>query len=341
MPDLLMHSLVLVGGIVLLLGGGELLVRGAVAMAERLGVSPLLIGLTVVAFGTSAPELALNLAAAANGNSGLSFGNIVGSNIANLGLILGVASMIQPMRVHASVIRRELPMMIVATLVATGLALWPTPDALFGAGEGYTRWDGAILVGLFALFMLYTYRAARRQRGPKSDTLFVQEVVEFSEVEKKRPLSIALFLFTAGLVMLIVGGKLSESGAAGIARELGWSDEVIGLTVVAVATSLPELATSVIAARKGHADIAVGNVVGSNIFNVTLVLGVTSCVHPVELPARGIESLFMMVLLSLLLIPMSRTHGRMLSRFEGFILLLLYAGAMAYEVAQAVSGAGA
>lgn len=340
MPDPLVHTLVLAIGIVLLLAGGELLVRGAVTMASRLGVSPLLIGMTFVAFGTSAPELALNLAAAVNGNSGLSFGNIVGSNIANLGLILGVAALIRPMRVHASVIRRELPMMIVVTLAASGLALWPRPERWQSAGEGLTHMDGAVLVGLFALFMLYTYRAARRQRGPKSDLLFVQEVVEFSEAERARPLSIAIALFTGGLVMLIVGGKLSESGAEGIARALGWSDEVIGLTVVAVATSLPELATSVIAARKNHADIAVGNVVGSNIFNVSLVLGVTACVHPVSLPDRGIESLFMMVLLSLLLIPMSRTHGRMLSRFEGFILLLLYAGSMTYEVATAVSHAG-
>ena len=340
MPDLLVHSLVLAGGIVLLLGGGELLVRGAVAMAERLGVSPLLIGLTVVAFGTSAPELALNLAAAVNGNSGLSFGNIIGSNIANIGLILGVAAMIQPMRVHASVIRRELPLMLVVTLVAATLALWPRPETWMSAGAGLSRLDGGILVGLFAVFLIYTTLAARRQRGPKSDVLFVQEVVEFGEGSRRRPLSIAVALFLGGLVMLVVGGKLSEMGATGIARALGWSDEVIGLTVVAVATSLPELATSIIAARKGHADIAVGNVVGSNIFNVTLVLGVTACVHPVALPARGIESLFMMVLLSVLLIPMSRTHGRMLSRFEGFILLVLYGGAMAYEVAKAMSDAG-
>ncbi len=336
MPDLLLSSLILLGGIALLLGGGELLVRGAVTMAVRLNVAPLVIGLTVVAFGTSAPELALNVIAALQGNDGLSFGNIIGSNIANIGLILGVAALIQPMSVHDSVIRRELPLMLAMTVLASVLALHPWPEPWNARGEGLDRVDGSILAVAFTAFLYYTLRAALKKRTDAPT--FIKDVTHFSETDKRRPLALAVFFFVFGLGLLLAGGKLAEEGASEIARLIGWGDELIGLTVVAIATSLPELATSVIAARRGHADIAVGNVMGSNIFNLTLVLGATALVNPVDLPERGAESIFLMVVLSLLLIPMTRTHGRILSRFEGFILLLLYAGYMAYEVAGAVSG---
>ena len=339
MDPALINLLILGGGIVLLLGGGEWLVRGAVTMAVRFGVAPLLIGLTVVAFGTSAPELAFNLIAALRGNTELSFGNVVGSNIANVGLVLGAAALIRPMRVNASVVQRELPIMILITLFALGVALWPYPEGgLMGAGEGFGRLDGAILLGVFALFSLLTVHSARRDRMERGKAEFAGEVEEVTDRDRERPMALAVVLFLAGLGMLVAGGQLAERGAAELASVWGVSDTLIGLTIVAVATSLPELFVCVIAALRGQADIAVGNVVGSNIFNLTLILGTTASVKPVALPEGGAVALLAMTALSVLLVPMARTRGRNVSRVEGMVLISLYGAYLVYEVIAASPG---
>lgn len=317
----------------LLVVGGETLVRGAIALAARLGIPPIVIGLTVVAFGTSAPELALNVVAAVNGNTELSFGNIVGSNIANIGLILGLSALIKPMHVKATLVTREIPLMLFATLAFIALAY--VSPAAFEGQPGLARLDGVILLVLFALTFLFILRLSRSE-GVADGLVSEDEQAQMASA-RRTPLGLSILLFLFGLGLLMGGGKLAETGAVEIATALGMSNELIGLTVVAVATSLPELATSLMAARKGHVDIAVGNVVGSNLFNILLVMGVTSSVAPVPLPQLAMSSLIVMALLSVLIWPMSVTAGRMISRIEGGVLLALYFGYMGYEVGVALA----
>lgn len=322
-------------GIVLLVKGGDLLVSGAVTLAHKMGIPTLVIGLTVVAFGTSAPELALNLAAALNDNSGLAFGNVVGSNIANIGLILGVAAIISPIRVNSIVIKRELPIMIAITLIAVVL-MW-----LLHSGEGtlheLSRNDGAMLLGMFLCFIGYQVWAAK---SPKSVGGIEPELEQFSEKDRKRTAGVGVVLVLIGLVGLAAGGKLSEMGAVSVARVMGMSNELIGLTIVALATSLPELFTSVAAARKGQADIAVGNVVGSNVFNLLLVLGASAMANPVLVPVHGERALVVLVGISILLWPVCRMGGKMVSRIEGALLLAIYIAVMAWEVWIAMGARG-
>ncbi len=340
MPPALLDALLLAIGIALLVGGGDLLVRGASTIAARLGVQPVIVGLTIVAFGTSAPELALNLIAASNNNTALSFGNVIGSNIANVGLILGLAALVRPMRVHAGLIARELPIMLGVTVVAMLLVAFPpgvpaivTPEDM-GPGPGFARLDGAILGGLFILFVVVMIRSARKSAVGAA---LAKEAEEFAQRERLPSLPLAIGLFLLGLALLLGGGQLAERGAVGLATALGLSQEMIGLTVVAVATSLPELATSLIAARKGQTDLAVGNVVGSNIFNLLLILGATAMYTPVPLPPGGWASLAVMLLTSVLLLPFAFTANRHVSRLEGLTLLVIYFGYMGYEVVRATT----
>ncbi len=325
---LLVNILILCGGVVLLLSGGELLVRGAVTLASRLGVSTLIIGLTVVAFGTSAPELAFNVTASLSGHNELSLGNIVGSNIANIGLILGLAALLKPLKVNSSVIRREMPIMIAATGLMILLAALPVE------GRVISRMDGSILLALFAGLSVYAILATTRsRRGADWGETFEQEIEEVGERDRRRPVWLATVLLIVGLALLAGGGRLAEIGAVQFAAELGLSQTLIGLTIVALATSLPELATSLIAVRRGQVDIAVGNVVGSNIFNILLVLGTTSVVRPVETSNAAVESFGMAGFLAVVLwYPISRTAGQRVSRLEGAFLLGTYLAYMAYEV---------
>ncbi len=314
MPTWLLDSGLLAAGVALLLVGGDVLVRGAIALADRLGIPPLIVGLTVVAFGTSAPELALNAAAALNGNTDLSFGNIVGSNIANVGLILGISALIKPMAVHSSLLKREIPLMLVAS-GATALFAFTPPHASASV-PGFALPEG---IAFLVAFLLFVEMMRRGAKSPAESAL-AADLPETSNT----PLPFAMIFLIVGLGMLALGGALAERGAVGVAKAAGLSDATIGLTVVAVATSLPELATSVMAARRGQIDIAVGNVVGSNIFNILLVLGATATITPTPIPAGGARSLGAMILLALLLVPMSKTQNGMISRVEGGILLAIY-----------------
>jgi len=335
MPPLLTDSLLFTLGVILLVGGGDSLVRGAVTLAARFGVPSFVIGLSVVAFGTSAPELALNLAAAINDNSELSFGNIVGSNIANIGLILGIAALIRPMHVHTSIVKRELPIMVLFTFVLCALAYVP-PHAE-GGTDGFSRVDGVLLLAGFGFFCWQLLRSAKAE-GPAASELLGEVSDVNPEEAAERPLGRAIFFTLFGLAALASGGRLAEVGAVGIAAELGMSNDLIGLTIVAVATSLPELAASMAAALRGQSDIAVGNIVGSNLFNILLIMGTTATVGPVPLPAGGMSSLIAVMALSLLLIPISVTRDRQVSRIEGGVLLTLYVGYVGYEVWLAMAG---
>ncbi len=322
--------LVLLVGLGLLLLGGHWLVQGAVTIAQALGVSTLMIGLTVVAFGTSSPELAFNVIAALGGNSDLSFGNVIGSNIANIALVLGLAALVSPLPVHSRVITREIPLLI-AIAAALLLAAWWRFPAEPAAKEAwfFGRLEGALMLAVFALFMWNWFQAGRREAR---DTLAEVSVEEAQETQvQSMPLAITLFVL--GLCLLISGGKCAENGAVRLAELAGVSDALIGLTVVALATSLPEIVTSVVASRKGHGDLAVGNVVGSNMFNVLLILGITACVAPVNIPpGRGWWDLAFHAGLTVVLLPLAYTGGNTMKRLEGAMLVLAYLSYMAWSV---------
>lgn len=331
MTTTLFQLLMLGAGIVVLGWGGDVLVKASVTIAHRLGVSTLLIGLTVVAFGTSAPELAFNVIASVNGSSGLVFGNVVGSNICNVGLILGVAALLQPLTVHTDLVRREIPFMIGALLVMTGLGYTGLPG---GAGAAYSRLDGWLLIVLMGVYGVMSVAIALRQRSQLAG--LAHNVEEAKRAELRRPLGPAVVLLVVSLVMLTGGAKLTELGAVGLAKGLGISDAVIGLTVVAVGTSLPELAASIVAARRRQAELAIGNIVGSNIFNALAIFGVSAAIRPVDLPEGAALSLFVMCALSLSLLVLSRTRSGRLSRLEGVVLLGAYGAYIGYQVWQAV-----
>ncbi|MFI4853438.1 MAG: calcium/sodium antiporter [Phycisphaerales bacterium JB065] len=325
-------------GIAMLIVGGDVLVRGAVSIADRLKVPAIIVGLTVVAFGTSAPELALNIAAALKGNDELSFGNIVGSNIANVGLILGLSAMVLPLLVNSSVVKRELPMMLLASVMTAGLAIYPFESGEYGHGV-LSRIDGAILLAGFVFTMVMIFKSVKNPRGEDGSDISA-EIQELQEAVQHQPVWRGLVFIALGLGMLVAGGQVSESAASTIASAMGMSDELIGLTVVAVATSLPELATSLAAIRRGQVDIAVGNVVGSNLFNLLLVLGVTSLIAPVDVPSGGYAALGAMLVLSILLVPMSMTGKRTVSRIEGGILLTIWIGYVSWTVITALNAGG-
>src|SRR5688572_6134790 len=262
--------LMLAGGIAGLYFGAELLVKGAAGLARAMGMAPLVVGLTVVAYGTSAPELVVSLVAALENQSAIVLGNVVGSNIANLGLILGITALIAPPPVEASLIRREVPIMIAAAAAIPLLLL----DRQVGRIEG-----GLLVLGALA-FTWWTLRAIKR---PDSNQELAEEMRDEVARDAGGGSRLKLAGMTiAGLGVLIGGGKLFVDGASALAIQLGMSERLVGLTIVAVGTSLPELAASLVAAMRGHSALAVGNVVGSNIFNVLFILGVTGTIHPVD-----------------------------------------------------------
>lgn len=330
-----MPPLTFLAGVVCLLLGGHWLVEGSVSIARRLGMSTLLIGLTIVACGTSAPELFFNVSAALSGSGDLSFGNVVGSNIANIGLVLGVAAFLTPLAVHGSVIRRDLPLLLVASVAMLVLALLgftriATED---GSGAaGYTRIDGLIMfAGFLGVIALWAWSAIRGRAEVPVD---VDEAAP-------RPIAMAASLFFLGLTGLVAGGRLAEIGAVGIAESLNLSPALIGLTIVAIATSLPEVVTAVIAARKGHADLAVGNVVGSNLFNILFVLGATATVGDVPLPGgRGWIDLGVMLGMTVLLIAFAMSNGRQVLRWQSFTLLAAWLAFMVGSVVYEMTGTG-
>ncbi|MBL8950093.1 MAG: calcium/sodium antiporter [Myxococcaceae bacterium] len=299
----------LAAGIALLYFGAEWLVRGASGIAKALGVRPLVIGLTVVAYGTSMPELVVSTLAALDGKSDITLGNVVGSNVANLGFILGLTAIIKPPEVDGALIRRELPVMVGAAMLVP-LLLW---DGVV------TRIEGALLLlGAFG-FTVLLVRTAKQL--PETSRLGDQAE---AEPEGPEPRSKLWVLAIAGLAALVAGGKVFVDGAVSIALSLGMSERLVGLTIVAVGTSLPELAASVVAALRGQSSLAIGNVVGSNIFNVLLILGGASVVSPVsgQLDTLKVD-LGVLVLLSVAATAMM-TRRRLITRLEGGLLVVAY-----------------
>ena len=310
-----MDMILLLAGLCALIAGGELLVRGAVGAALRWGVSPMLIGLTLVGFGTSAPELAASVQAALAGAPGIAVGNVVGSNIANILLILGAAALIAPIAVPRGVLLRDGGMLALASVAC----------AVIVVGGSLGRGAGVLLAGLTA-YLLGTIWAERRQS--RATPVYVAE----AEMAGPVPASLAasLGLFGVGLVLIVMGAHGLVTGAVALAAALGMSDAVIGLTVVAIGTSMPELVTSVIAARKGEGAVAFGNVVGSNIFNILGILGATALVKPLAVPGQIAQVDIWVMLAATALMALMARSGWILSRREGAVLLALYAGYMTW-----------
>lgn len=331
-------------GLVLLVAGGELLVRGASGLATRIGMSSLVVGLTVVAFATSAPELAVTLGAVMGGEPGLAVGNVVGSNIANVLMILGSSAIILPLLVKVQLVRIDIPFMAALSILFLLLAI----------DGGFSRVDGLILLVLLVLYIAVAIILSRRDghvddlRGPgasiatasagrvgqtartSGDTM--TEAVE--DVEARGSIGRDLVLVLIGVALLVVGANILVKGATGIATAFGVSDLIVGLTVVAIGTSLPELATSIVAVRRGQRDLAVGNVVGSNIFNIGAVAGLAAMISPTGLPVP--ESALaldipLMIAASVVLLPLAFT-GSVIARWEGGLLVALYVSYLLYTV---------
>ncbi|MEW4467281.1 calcium/sodium antiporter [Parasphingorhabdus sp. JC815] len=322
---MIVAALTLLAGFVILIGGGELLVRGAVRIAERAGMSELLIGLTIVGFGTSAPELVASVEAARAGSPGIAWGNIVGSNIANSLLILGAASVILPMAVPRGPLWRDGGLALIMTAV-----LWYVAN-----NSGITIAIGAGFIGILLIYLGYAYWAEQTHDTGASAVHEKAEALEITDTQLhfKQPLWQSSLILIVGLILVILGGKWLVEGAVDLARMIGLSEAVIGLTVVAIGTSLPEMVTSVIAAYKGASAVALGNVLGSNIFNLLLIGGVTAMIAPGTIPFEiagfGLPLLFAT---SVLLLIFAAT-GRKISRWEGAVLLLVYVGQLVYNVA--------
>ncbi|MDX9907553.1 MAG: calcium/sodium antiporter [Bacteroidales bacterium] len=308
-----MSLLMFIAGMVLLIAGSNWLVDGASSLARRFNISDLVIGLTIVAFGTSSPELIVNLFASFNGNTDIAIGNVVGSNIFNTLAILGLTAIVTPIAVKSTTVWKEIPFSILAVVAMAFMA-----NDIFIDGSSrdmISRNDGFILLCFFSIFMAYTFALAKSS-GPLKEVT----TVEMSLYK-------AILFIIAGLAGLFFGGKFMVEGAVDIARSLGISEAVIGLTVVAAGTSMPELATSVVAAIKKKSDIAIGNVVGSNIFNIFFVLGISASIRPIPLArdnSSNFDMIFLIIMSVLLLLFVFSGKEKKINRLEGTIFFLAF-----------------
>ena len=320
----MMDILFLVGGLLLILAGANALTDGSAAVAKRFQISDLVIGLTIVAFGTSAPELVISILSAINGSAEMSIGNVVGSNIFNVLMIIGCTAMVLPMKVGDGTMSKEIPLVILASVV---LALFGN-DILLDGGTAnvISHIDGLVLLFFFLIFMRYTFAIARNGG---------EEAGEEQKIKSMPVWKSALFIL-GGLAGLVGGGQLFVEGASGIARTLGVSESVIGLTLVAGGTSLPELATSITAALKKNSGMAIGNVIGSNLFNIFFVLGCSASISP--LPMGNINNIDMLVLIGsavLFWLVGWFFKKRTITRLEGALLVACYIAYTTYLIAQA------
>jgi len=307
-------AIYIIGGSIGLFIGAEGLVRGASSLAIRLGISPLVVGLTVVAFATSSPEMVVSIKAAIEGNPGIVVGNVVGSNICNIALILGVAAMISPMSIKSQVIKREIPIMIIVSVI---LLLVLLDDTI-------TRMEGVFLVIGIITYIILGYKYSIKKMDNK------EVIKEFEESIPKSPYKIwqSIIFILTGLALLLLGSNLFVDGAVAVAENFGVSQAVIGLTIIALGTSLPELTTSVVASFKNENDIAIGNAVGSNVFNILSILGVSSLVRPIADTGVTMVDLSIMMFFAILILPLSRSKFT-LRRWEG---TLLFCGYIAYMI---------
>jgi cation:H+ antiporter len=312
------------GGLLLLIWGADRFVHGAAALARNLGVAPLMIGLTIVAFATSAPEILVSVVAALRGETDLAVGNAIGSNIANIGLVLGVTALIRPIELKSATLRREMPALLAVSLLTVALFL----DSQLNRVDGFVLLTGLVIVIIWLVRL-----------GLRSSSTDPLQADFDAEIPRDMKTGVAVIWLVVGLGALLVGAELLVDGAVDIARAVGVSEVVIGITLVALATSLPELAVSAVSAIKGEYGLAIGNIVGSNIFNLLAVVGVAAAIQPAVLPPSVLSlHIFVMVAFTLVLFAMTYEYdGRgAISRFEGFALIAAFLAYDAYVVLQNV-----
>lgn len=319
---MLLAIVLLVVGLALLVWSADKLVYGSAAVAKNMGISPLVIGMTVLAMGSSAPEMIVSATAAFDGKTDTAIGNVLGSNIANIALILGITAMVKPLSIGSTVLRRELPMMMIVTLIA-GALFW----------DGYLAFsEGLILIALFVAFILFMIKIGKSNNG-ESDIMVEQQESEIPDGVSNGK---ALLWVVVGLGLLLFSADLLVTNAVIIAKYLGMSDLVIGLTIIAVGTSLPELAASLAGVLKGEDDMAVGNIIGSNIFNILAVMGLPAIIHPSVISDLVMDRDFwVMLAISLLLVVMTFGKSRSINRIEGaalFLCFLAYIGYLFYNM---------
>lgn len=324
----------LIVGLVLILAGANYMTDGSVGIAKRFGMSDFIIGLTIVAMMTSAPELVVSITSAINASPEMAIGNIVGSNIFNILVIVGLTAMIKPIGVTQGILINEIPLVILSSVVLLVMGCSPWLD---GGPMTITRVDGILLLIFFVIFMRYTISSARKvPEGPATEVSASGAETatgESAEATAKKPMPMwkAILITLGGLVGLIVGGQWFVDGASGIARGLGWSEGLIGLTILAAGTSLPELATSIVAATKGFPGMCLGNVIGSNIFNIFLVLGATSTITPLSFGGIGLTDLVVLTVASLLFWLFGWFYKRRtITRAEGALMLACYVAYIIY-----------
>ncbi len=324
MLELVLVILLIIVSLFMLLKGADYLVNGAVDISRWLRVSPILVGLTVVAFGTSLPEFMVSFFGALNGSVDIAMGNIIGSNISNILLIIGICAIIANLPVLSTTLIYEFPFLIIASFA---LVLLSNDFFIFQKVNSYTlgRFDGVLFLLIFAFFLLYIYTSARKEQK--------QIGREFkAEYKQKNPLWKDSLLIIGGLAALIIGGKLFVANASKLAELAGLSQAFIGLTIAAVGTSLPELATSAVAAWKKQSDIAIGNIVGSNIFNILFVLGITSLVKPISVNPMMLATDGIVMIIASLLFLVFATRDRKIVRMEGIVLVTCYLAYIVYLV---------
>ncbi|KIH69868.1 calcium/sodium antiporter [Salinicoccus roseus] len=315
-----MEYILLIIGFVLLIKGADYFVEGASNIAVKLNVSPLLVGLTIVALGTSSPEATVAILAALEGSPGVVLGNVIGSNIVNITVVVGLTALIAPLTVQSETVRKEIPFAMLAAIV---LMILMADVALQGAGANIiNRGDGIIILLFFSVFLYYVFEMARKNRS---------STVEKVDADTGESWLKNILFTIGGLIAIIIGGEMVVSSATEIALSLGMSEALVGLTIVAIGTSLPEIMTSVTAALKGKGDMAIGNVVGSNIFNIFFVTGTASTVAPIAAESKLFFDGWVMVGLTVLLLIFSRTHFK-IGRREGAVLLLAYITYLVYII---------
>ena len=313
--DILIMIVCLIGGFLLLVKGADFFVDGACAISEKLRIPAYVVGLTVVAFGTSLPEAAVSITASIQHSNEIAIGNVIGSNMFNTLVVLGASALFAPVAVKKNIIRRDFPFCIIITVLLPLLIL-----TLNGGNLALTRLDGIILLIIFAAFMTYSVIAGKKQA-----------VLEVKEENEKKPISTlkCILYVVLGLAGVIIGGELTVYGAKELALKVGLSENVVALTVVAIGTSLPELVTSIVASHKGQNDIAVGNVIGSNIFNILFILGMSATIGNIGTDMNGVIDTC--VLVGIMLVTFIFTLSRKkIGRAEGLVMMLIYAGYTAY-----------
>ena len=335
--DILLYFLLLVLGLVLITIGADVLTNGAVIIAERLGVSQLVIGLTIVGLGTSAPELVVSITSALANKPDIAIANVIGSNITNIFLILGLSAIIYPLRVSHYVMKRDIPVVLLVTVVCLVMA---SDRLLAGAlvENIIDRGEGIILLCMLLFYLYFAFLSARREDTLDVAAIQQEDAAVGADVTPKQSITtllLSLVKLIGGLALLIIGGRLFVSNASEIARSWGVSEAIIGLTIVAIGTSLPELATSVVAAIKRQPDLAMGNIVGSNIFNILFILGSSATITPLVPSGIHFIDYIMMLVAVFLLFIFSNLLGRAtISRQEGVILVSIYVAYMIYLVCQ-------